>query len=170
MAITIKVNGVDRTVDVDGDTPLLWVLRVATASRSALAFGSERDVGDEITRAFRFAARDSSVRTILFRIDSPGGSAVASESFCRALTSNRSAGWRRQTKFSREKVPSAGIIEHWHVVRSRGHGQAISRPSARLANPHAAAFSVCRECSQSWPPGQLTARLQSSPQMGTGSA
>ena len=27
MAITIKVNGVGRTVDVDGDTPLLWVLR-----------------------------------------------------------------------------------------------------------------------------------------------
>jgi isoquinoline 1-oxidoreductase subunit alpha len=27
MAITIKVNGVDRTIDVDGDTPLLWVLR-----------------------------------------------------------------------------------------------------------------------------------------------
>ena len=27
MAFTIKVNGVDRTADVDGDTPLLWVLR-----------------------------------------------------------------------------------------------------------------------------------------------
>ena len=27
MAITIKVNGVDQTVDVAGDTPLLWVLR-----------------------------------------------------------------------------------------------------------------------------------------------
>jgi isoquinoline 1-oxidoreductase alpha subunit len=27
MAITIKINGADRTVDVDGDTPLLWVLR-----------------------------------------------------------------------------------------------------------------------------------------------
>jgi len=27
MATTIKVNGVDRTVDVDSDTPLLWVLR-----------------------------------------------------------------------------------------------------------------------------------------------
>jgi isoquinoline 1-oxidoreductase alpha subunit len=27
MATTIKVNGVDRMVDVDGDTPLLWVLR-----------------------------------------------------------------------------------------------------------------------------------------------
>jgi isoquinoline 1-oxidoreductase subunit alpha len=27
MAVTIKVNGVDRMVDVDDDTPLLWVLR-----------------------------------------------------------------------------------------------------------------------------------------------
>jgi aerobic-type carbon monoxide dehydrogenase small subunit (CoxS/CutS family) len=27
MAFKIKVNGVDRTADVDGDTPLLWVLR-----------------------------------------------------------------------------------------------------------------------------------------------
>jgi isoquinoline 1-oxidoreductase alpha subunit len=26
MAFTIKINGVDRTADVDGDTPLLWVL------------------------------------------------------------------------------------------------------------------------------------------------
>ena len=27
MSITITVNGVDHAVDVDGDTPLLWVLR-----------------------------------------------------------------------------------------------------------------------------------------------
>jgi isoquinoline 1-oxidoreductase alpha subunit len=27
MTTKIKVNGVDHTVDVDGDTPLLWVLR-----------------------------------------------------------------------------------------------------------------------------------------------
>src|SRR6185436_3560006 len=27
MATTIKVNGADRAIDVDGDTPLLWVLR-----------------------------------------------------------------------------------------------------------------------------------------------
>jgi isoquinoline 1-oxidoreductase alpha subunit len=27
MAFTVKINGVDRTVDVDGDTPLLWGLR-----------------------------------------------------------------------------------------------------------------------------------------------
>jgi aerobic-type carbon monoxide dehydrogenase small subunit (CoxS/CutS family) len=27
MAYKIKVNGKEHTVDVDGDTPLLWVLR-----------------------------------------------------------------------------------------------------------------------------------------------
>jgi isoquinoline 1-oxidoreductase alpha subunit len=27
LAITFKVNGAEHTVDVDGDTPLLWVLR-----------------------------------------------------------------------------------------------------------------------------------------------
>jgi isoquinoline 1-oxidoreductase subunit alpha len=27
MPTTIKVNGIERAVDVDGDTPLLWVLR-----------------------------------------------------------------------------------------------------------------------------------------------
>jgi len=27
MAMTIKINGADRSVDVDDDTPLLWVLR-----------------------------------------------------------------------------------------------------------------------------------------------
>jgi isoquinoline 1-oxidoreductase alpha subunit len=27
MPITIKVNGAQHSVDVDGDTPLLWVLR-----------------------------------------------------------------------------------------------------------------------------------------------
>jgi isoquinoline 1-oxidoreductase subunit alpha len=27
MAFTVNVNGTPRTVDVDADTPLLWVLR-----------------------------------------------------------------------------------------------------------------------------------------------
>ena len=27
MPFTIKVNGIPHSVDVDGDTPLLWVLR-----------------------------------------------------------------------------------------------------------------------------------------------
>jgi protease IV len=40
---------------------------------------------DTVTRAFNKAAGDSDVKAILFRIDSPGGSAVASETIWRAV-------------------------------------------------------------------------------------
>ena len=38
MAYTIRVNGTDHTVDVDGDTPLLWVLR-DTLAMTGTKFG-----------------------------------------------------------------------------------------------------------------------------------
>ena len=46
-------------------------------------FGTGGAGADAIVRAFRLAERDHDVRAILFRIDSPGGSAVASESIWR---------------------------------------------------------------------------------------
>jgi protease-4 len=46
----------------------------------------------EITLAFRSAVRDPSVRAILFRIDSPGGSVVASESIWREVVFARERG------------------------------------------------------------------------------
>jgi protease-4 len=47
---------------------------------------------DTVIDAFRAAQHDPSVRAILFRIDSPGGSAVASESIWRAVVRARQAG------------------------------------------------------------------------------
>src|SRR6516162_446825 len=46
----------------------------------------------EISRAFRAAVRDPAVRAILFRIDSPGGSVVASESIWREVVFARERG------------------------------------------------------------------------------
>jgi protease-4 len=46
----------------------------------------------EMTRAFRAAVRDPAVRAILFRIDSPGGSVVASESIWREVVFARERG------------------------------------------------------------------------------
>jgi protease IV len=46
----------------------------------------------EVARAFRDAFRDADVRAILFRIDSPGGSAVASESIWREVVRARERG------------------------------------------------------------------------------
>jgi protease IV len=53
--------------------------------------------GDELTarnmtRAFASASRDRAVKAILFRIDSPGGSAVASETIWRAVERARAGG------------------------------------------------------------------------------
>ena len=41
MAFTIKVNETTHTVDVDGDTPLLWVLR-DVLGMTGTKFGSHR--------------------------------------------------------------------------------------------------------------------------------
>jgi protease-4 len=46
----------------------------------------------EISRAFRAAVRDPAVRAIIFRIDSPGGSVVASESIWREVVHARERG------------------------------------------------------------------------------
>jgi protease IV len=65
----IYANGLIERGSGESDSPL------NTASGVA---------GDRLARAFRDAAADSDVRAILFRIDSPGGSAVASETIWEA--------------------------------------------------------------------------------------
>jgi protease IV len=54
--------------------------------------GSNVMAATEITRAFRAAVRDAAVRVIVFRVDSPGGSAVASESIWRDVVFARERG------------------------------------------------------------------------------
>ena len=41
MAFTVKVNEVDRTAHVDGDTPVLWVLR-DVSGMTGTKFGCRR--------------------------------------------------------------------------------------------------------------------------------
>ncbi len=55
---------------------------------------AEREVmaASDLTRAFRAAVRDPRVRAILFRIDSPGGSVVASETIWREVVFARERG------------------------------------------------------------------------------
>jgi len=54
--------------------------------------GSNVMAANEIGRAFRAAGRDPAVRAIIFRIDSPGGSVVASESIWREVVHARERG------------------------------------------------------------------------------
>lgn len=54
--------------------------------------GSETMAANRVARAFRAAARDPEVRAILFRIDSRGGSVVASETIWREVAAARAGG------------------------------------------------------------------------------
>jgi protease IV len=79
----------------EGDTIAL-IYGLGLIERSANSdnplVGSNIMAANELTRAFRAAVRDPAVRAILFRIDSPGGSVVASESIWREVVFARERG------------------------------------------------------------------------------
>src|ERR1700726_628434 len=71
MAFTIKINGTDHTVDVDDDTPLLWVLR-DVLGMTGTKFGCGMALCGACTGHIDGAATRSCITTI----DSIGGSAI----------------------------------------------------------------------------------------------
>src|SRR6201988_5103610 len=71
MAITIKVNGVAHTVDVDGDTPLLWVLRDVLEMT-----GTKFGCGAALCGACTVHVDGAATRSCITPIDSIGGSEI----------------------------------------------------------------------------------------------
>jgi protease-4 len=79
----------------DGPTiALIYATGLITqGGSSGSPLGGSQSLGaDSLIQAFRTAERDKEVRAILFRINSPGGSAVASESIWRETERARKAG------------------------------------------------------------------------------
>jgi isoquinoline 1-oxidoreductase alpha subunit len=71
MAFTIKVNGVDRTADVDRDTPLLWVLRDVFGMT-----GTKFGCGMALCGACTVHLDGTPTRSCITNIDSVGNAAV----------------------------------------------------------------------------------------------
>jgi isoquinoline 1-oxidoreductase alpha subunit len=71
MAFTIKINGTDRTVDVDGDTPLLWVLRDVLGMT-----GTKFGCGMALCGACTVHVEGTATRSCITTIDSVGTSAI----------------------------------------------------------------------------------------------
>jgi protease IV len=63
-----------------------------TAHKANPLLGEETMDSDTVSRAIRNAAEDKTVRAIIFRIDSPGGSYVASDTIWRAVAQARAGG------------------------------------------------------------------------------
>jgi isoquinoline 1-oxidoreductase alpha subunit len=71
MAFTIKINGRDHTVDVDGDTPLLWVLRDVIGMT-----GTKFGCGAGLCGACTVQIDGNATRSCITTIDSVGSAAV----------------------------------------------------------------------------------------------
>src|ERR1700730_14357602 len=71
MAFTIKINGLDHTVDVDGDTPLLWVLRDVLGMT-----GTKFGCGMALCGACTVHMDGTATRSCITTIDSVGSAAI----------------------------------------------------------------------------------------------
>src|SRR6202035_2664341 len=71
MAFTIKINGADHTVDVDADTPLLWVLRDVLGMT-----GTKFGCGAGLCGACTVHLDGAAIRSCITTIDSVGKSAI----------------------------------------------------------------------------------------------
>src|SRR5208282_2194237 len=71
MAFTIKVNGAEHRVDVDGDTPLLWVLRDVLGMT-----GTKFGCGMALCGACTVHLNGTAARSCVTTIDSIGDNAI----------------------------------------------------------------------------------------------
>ena len=71
MAFTISINGTARSVDVDGDTRLLWVLRDVLGMT-----GTKFGCGMALCGACTVHLDGSAIRSCITTIDSVGGSKI----------------------------------------------------------------------------------------------
>ncbi|MDE2228617.1 MAG: signal peptide peptidase SppA [Alphaproteobacteria bacterium] len=94
MRVARYLDSVGRPHDTGPVMALIYAdgLMTRGKSDSGALFGTGVMGSDSVIHAFRLAERDKNVRAILFRIDSPGGSAVAAESIWDEVKKARAAG------------------------------------------------------------------------------
>jgi isoquinoline 1-oxidoreductase alpha subunit len=118
MAITIKVNGVDRTVDVDGDTLLLWVLRDVLGLT-----GTKFGCGMALCGVYTMRIDGIATRSCVTPIDSLGASKITTIEAIGATA----AGVRIQKAWLDHEVVQCGYCQS---------GQIMSASALLASNPH----------------------------------
>ena len=134
MPFTIKVNGTPHTVDVDGDTPLLWVLRDLLGMT-----GTKFGCGMALCGACTVHIDGQPVRSCITTIDSVGTSAITTIE----AVGRTPAGQAVQKAWLDLEVPQCGYCQS---------GQIMSASALIADNPHpsdadidgAMAGNVCR--------------------------
>src|SRR5260221_4184218 len=107
MATTIKVNAVDRTVDVDGDTPLLWVLRDVLGMT-----GTKFGCGMALCGACTVHVDGVATRSCITPVDSIGASAITTIEAIGATP----VGTKIQKAWLDREVPQCGYCQSGQIM------------------------------------------------------
>jgi isoquinoline 1-oxidoreductase alpha subunit len=134
MSFTIKVNGSTHSVDVDGDTPLLWVLRDILGMT-----GTKFGCGMALCGACTVHIDGEAIRSCVTQIDSIGEAEVTTIE----AVGETAAGARIQRAWQDREVVQCGYCQS---------GQIMSAAALLARNPHptdadiddAMAGNICR--------------------------
>jgi isoquinoline 1-oxidoreductase subunit alpha len=118
MTFQIVVNGVDRSVDVDGDTPLLWVLRDVLGMT-----GTKFGCGAALCGACTVHLDGTPIRSCVTPIDSIGSSKITTIEAIGATA----AGAKIQKAWLDREVVQCGYCQS---------GQIMSASALLASNPH----------------------------------
>jgi isoquinoline 1-oxidoreductase subunit alpha len=120
MAFTIKINGSDRSVDVDGDTPLLWVLRDVLGMT-----GTKFGCGMALCGACTVHLDGSPVRSCITTIDSVGTSGITTIE----AIGDTPAGQKIQKAWVDLEVPQCGYCQSGQIMSAAALLASTPRPS-----------------------------------------
>ena len=119
MAYTIDVNGVKRTIEVDGDMPLLWVLRDELDLK-----GSKFGCGAGLCGACTVHIDGKAVRSCLTPVSSVGDGAVATIEGMAA----HPIGKKLQTAWMELDVPQCGYCQAGQIMSATALLDSNSHP------------------------------------------
>ena len=117
MAFTLQINGKSHSVDVDGDTPLLWVLRDLLGMT-----GTKFGCGAALCGACTVHLDGAPIRSCITSVDSIGNSAIAT---IESIGSTQ-AGATIQKAWLDHQVPQCGYCQS---------GQIMSATALLASNP-----------------------------------
>ena len=118
MAISIKVNGTTHSVDVDADTPLLWVLRDVLGMT-----GTKFGCGMALCGACTVQLDGVAIRSCITPVESIGDSAITTIEAIGATP----AGAKIQKAWLDHEVPQCGYCQS---------GQIMSASALLASKPH----------------------------------
>jgi isoquinoline 1-oxidoreductase alpha subunit len=118
MPLRLKINGATHSVEVDGDTPLLWVLRDVLGMT-----GTKFGCGMALCGACTVHIDGAPVRSCITPIDSIGASAITT---IEGVGATR-AGAKIQKAWLDGQVPQCGYCQS---------GQIMSASALLTSNPH----------------------------------